>query len=416
MPAHKHPIWSKTELAILRDVYPRDGLNGCADLLADRSWHAIHQKAFKLGLRCEKITPAPQGRLTGIDLERAIQMREIGKMSFARIGAEFGICESSACNAVMTALCTRHGFTPAQRDVHGRLTDEGKERLRYALKKGLKGIDIQLRLGLSASRIALERRRYNIELLDRKKASLPPPGRGIAYSGLKLSRDQMRTVEALFMTGLGTAKISQRTRVSVTSCTRIRARLVKRLRRGRICLPGCDLAGNRHVQAESSRFVTDEMKQLLRDLLLARTPVRRAAQMLALGSSFAYRVRDELAAELRAQGNELPKPILPGFTRGGHPSDPDWPPAGCKQIYAFRTLLRDIPFADAKAKWMAERRAERLETAAEQHAEQRAVAQRPKSFEEQLAAVADGRASIVPAFARGHLEPTLALQHEGPRA
>jgi hypothetical protein len=411
MPAHKPPIWSKTELAILRDVYPREGLDGCADLLADRSWHAIHQKAFKLGLRCEKINPAPQGRLTGVDLERAIQMREIGKMSFARIGVEFGICESSACNAVMTALCTRHGFTPAQRDEHGRLTDEGKERLRYALKKGLKGIDIQLRLGLSASRIALERRRYNTELLERNKAALPPPGGGVAYSGLKLSREQMRAVEALFMTGLGTAKVANRTRVSHTSCTRIRNRLVKRLRRKGECLPGCDIQGNRHVQAESSRFITDEMKTMLRALLLDRTPVRRAAQMLAMGGSNAYKIRDELAAELKAQGKELPKPKLPGYTGAGFSRDPDWPPANAKEIYAFRNLLRDLPFAEAKAKWIADRHAERAEVTEQKHAD----ALKPKSFEEQLAAVATGRATIVPAFARAHLEPRMVAHQEGPR-
>ena len=412
MPAHKIQRWTKSELAILREVYPSEGLNGCADALADRSWHAIHQKAFKLGLRCEKVTPAPKGRLQGVDLERAIQMREIQKMSFARIGAEFGTCEASACNAVMNALCTRNGFTPAQRDPNGRLTDEGKERLRFALKKGLKGIDIQLRLGLSASRIALERRRYNAELKERGKAGLPPPGRGVAYSGLKLSREQKAEVEALFMTGLGTAKVSQRTKVSLTSCTRIRNRLIKRLRRKGESLPGCDIDGNRHVQAESSRFVTDEMKSMLRDLLLDRTPVRRAAMMVAMGLSNAYKHRDQLAAELQAQGKELPKPKLPGKSRAGIGNDPDWPPANVKEIYSFRTLLRDMPFAEVKAKWMADRRAERTDAAEAKRAE----AHRPKTFEEQLAAIAQGRATIVPAFTRAHLEPQLIAQQEGPRA
>lgn len=412
MPAHKIQRWTKPEIAILREVYPKEGLNGCADALADRSWQAIHQKASKLGIRCEKVTPAPKGRLQGVDLERAIQLREIQKMSFARIGAEFGICEASACNSVMNALCTRHGFTPAQRDANGRLTDDGKERLRFALKKGLKGIDIQLRLGLSASRIALERRRYDAELKERGKAALPPPGLGVVYSGTKLSREQKAAVEALFMTGLGTAKVSQRTRVSLTSCTRIRNRLVKRLRRKGECLPGCDIHGNRHVQAESSRFISDEMKSMLRDVLLDRTPVRRAAMMLAMGLSNAYKIRDQLSAELQAQGKELPKPIRPGSSRHGLARDPNWPPADVKEIYSFRTLLRDMQFAEAKAKWMADRRAERTEAAEAKRAE----AQRPKTFQEQLAAIAQGRATIVPAFTRVHLEPQLTVQQEGPRA
>src|SRR5690606_9263367 len=153
-----------------------------------------------------------------------------------------------------------------------------------------------------------------------------------AYSGVKLTRAQRQEVEALFLQGLGTIKVSERTGVSKTSCTRIRSRLVKRLKRKGETLPGCDADGVRHVQAESSRHIPEELKQALREMLLDRVPVRRAAMLLAIGGSSAYRIRDELAAELAAQGKHLPRPKLPGRARGVVP-DGIWPPEGAKQIY-----------------------------------------------------------------------------------
>lgn len=398
MPAPRTPHWTKAEIAIIREHYPHGGMKAVQQLLPDRSWRAIYMKAHKLGLHSDTITDAPKPKLAGDQLEEAIRLREVEGWSFARIGAHFGVVETSACNAVMIALCTRKGFTPAQRDAKGRLTAEGLERLRLALKKGWKGIDIQLHLGVSAGCVAEQRRRYNADLKARGKAPLPPAGGGAMYSGAKISREMRAAVEAAYLQGLGTPKVSGRTGISHTTCLRIRSKLIRRLKRKGECLPGCDIDGHRHVQAESTRFITDEQKTILRELLLDRMPVRRAAALAAIGSCSAYRLRDELAAEMAAQGQELPAPIRPGKVRKGQYSSPDWPPAATGDYYAFRALLaQGLSFADAKAQWQSERRAQRMAEAA-----------RPKSFEEQLAAVASGKAQIAPAFTRAHLEPRIA--------
>ena len=410
MPARKTPRWSARELEILREVYPRGGVERARQQLPGRSWHAVHVKAHKLGLRCEKVSPAPEAKLHGEALEEAIRLREQQGWSFARIGATFGVSEAGTCNAVLTALCARKGFTPAQRDEFGRLTSEGRDRLRYALRKGLKGVEIQLRLGLSAGRISEERRRYSRELKAAGKVPLPPPGAGAAYSGVKLSAAKKREVEALLLQGLGACKITARTGVSNTSVGRIRNRLVKRLRRRGETLPGCDVRGVRHVQAESSRFVPDEAKQLLRRLLLDRIPVRRAAAMVAVGTCTAYRARDELAAELAARGETLPKPILPGRVRPGQLDQSFWPPAGAREIYAFRELLRQMSFDDAKTAW-------RMRKADEHAAEverRRAERERPKSFEEQLDRIRRGEIGIVLSTPRYHLDTTLLRPEELP--
>lgn len=397
MPAARAPRWTSAELAILRDRFADDGVTGVLALLPGRSVHSIQVKASKLGLRrppAKWNAHAPTPKLKGAALEEAIRLREEQGWSFEWIAARFGVAESSACNAVLIALCTRKGFTPAQRDHRGCLTSEGLDRLRYALKKGLKGVDIQLRLGVSAACVAEQRRRYNRELKAAGKVLLPPPGGGVAYSGVKLSAADKRSVEALLLQGLGAKKVSERTGVSNTSVGRIRNRLVKRLRRKGEALFGCDQRGVRHVQAESSRFITEEQKQALRDMLLDRVPVRRAAQLLAIGGCSAYRIRDTLAAELAERGEVLPTPILPGRVKAMQ-VESDWPPAGAKAIYAFRELLRELPFDDAKAKWRGDRQAAR-----------RAEADRPKSFEEQIALVGAGKLAIAAAIPRRHLEPS----------
>lgn len=400
MPARKAPAWTSQEIAILRDVFPREGVNGAAEALADRSWTAINLMASKLGLRSPVVGDAPKPRLQGAQLEEAIRLREEENWSFARIGATFGVAEASACNAVLIALCPRKGFTPAQRDCHGRLTEEGLERVRLALRKGLKGVDIQLRLGVSASCVAEQRRRYDRDLKARGKAPLPPPGGGTAYSGVRVSRAKVTEVEALFMDGLGTGKIADRTGVSRTSCTRIRNRLIKKLKRKGECLPGCDGTGIRRVVIESAGAIPPSQIAALRTLLLNRVPVRRAAMMVALGGAMAYRIRDQLAAELADRGERLPRPILPGRV-AMTAVDPNWPPNGPAEIYRFRAMLVALPFDDAKSAWIAER----AEAARAEQEARRAEARRPKTFEEQLAAVAAGKLAIVPAFGRAHLQP-----------
>jgi hypothetical protein len=236
-------------------------------------------------------------------------MREVEGWSFARIGAHFGVSEAGACNAVLNALCVKHGHTPAERHENGRLTERGLERLRWCLKKGLKGVDIQLRLGVTASCIAEQRRRYNRDLKNAGKALLPPPGAGEAYSGVKLSRETKREVERLFLEGYGTAKVAVMSGASKTSCTRIRNRLIRRLKRERQYLPGCDAEGKRRVMKAHNRHIPDELVAKLRELILDQMPVRRAAAICGVGSCTAYRIRDQLKAEL---GDAMPRPRLPG--------------------------------------------------------------------------------------------------------
>ena len=97
--------------------------------------------------------------------------------------------------------------------------------------------------------------------------------------------------------------------VSKTVCTRIRNRLIGKLKRSGKCLPGCDAAGKRRTIRDHARAVTDEQKAKLRELVLNRMPVRRAAKICGIGGSTAYRIRDALKAEL---GDAMPAPRFPG--------------------------------------------------------------------------------------------------------
>lgn len=399
MSAHRLPRWTPEELAILREQYPIDGM-AVADRLPGRSCRSIYTQASKLGLRTTRVSAAPKAKLQGSDLDEAVRLREAEGWSFLRIGARFGLSEASACNAVTIALCTRLGFTPAERDETGRLTEQGLTRVRYALKKGLKGIDIQLCLGVSAGCVAEQRRRYNADLAARGKALLPPPGGGEAYSGVKLPRGKRVEVEALFLQGIGTTRVAQRTGVSKSSCARIRERLVRKLRRQGETLPGCDAQGIRRVYLDSAGHITAEQKQLLRAALLEGMPVRRAALRLAIGSSAAYQLRDELAAQLADQGKALARPVLPGKVAAGTFAEADWPPRGPRQICAFRQMLRAMPFQQAKDEWRRARMQERHRDQAEQRL-------REYTFEQQLARVAAGEIGLTNAFGRTHLEPRI---------
>ena len=389
MPARKSPPWSRQELAILHDVYPRDGINGAVDALPDRSWTAICVMASKLHIRSPIVGQAPAPVLQGERLEAAIARREVDGWSFARIGAEFGVAESAACNAVLIALCPRKGFTPAPRDATGRLLPEGIERLRLMLRKGLKGVDIQLRLGVSSSCVAEQRRRYRADLKSRGKAALPPPGAGEAYSGVKLSLAQRRAVEALFMEGYGAKKIGERTSVSHTSIGRIRTRLIKRLKRKGECLPGCDIDGRRRQQKDHARSVPDATVQAFRKRLMNREPVRRAANAEGIGLVSAYKLRHAFAAELAAGGETLPPPILPGRTSTGRYDG--WLPADMRARH--RQLVRETGTEAAKATILAEIAAKR-----------KAERDRPKSFEEQLEMVRNG-ARLVQRFTPRRTDP-----------
>jgi hypothetical protein len=377
MPAHRNPRWSADEVAILRAHYPLGGIKAVCERLPHRSVYSIRVKLHKLGIKCEQPQQnAPRCVLSGADLEEAIRLREDESWSFERIGARFGCSESGASNAVLNELCVRKGHTPAERDQFGRLTERGLERLRWCLKKGLKGVEIQLRLGVTASCVAEQRRRYNRELKANGKALLPPPGGGERYCGVKLTLEQKREVERLFLEGFGNARIRQRTGVSLTACTRIRARLVRRLKRKGECLPGCDLDGVRHAQLDHARHIPEEQKIRLRELILQRVPVRRAASLCGIGGSSAYRIRDELKAEL---GDAMPKPRLPGTVSKLRAEMLYAQAIPTEHMYRYRELVRELGDAD-KA-----RAALRTEIA---------EAKRGLTFEQQLKLVAEGRASI----------------------
>lgn len=338
----KAPAWRTDELAVLDEFYPTEGLNRCIDALPGRSWHAIQVMAHKRGLKSPIVGTAPEANLQGDRLEEAIRLREQEGWSFARIGAHFGVSEASACNSVLIALCPRKGYRPAARDEHGRLTGEGVERLRLMLRKGLKGVDIQLRLGISAGRIALERRRYTTDLKARGKAPLPAAGNGDAYSGARWPKETVREVERLLMEGLGGPKIADRLGVSKTQVQRVREKLVKRLRRKGQCLTGCDIDGRRIRVADHIAAVPAADVAHLRSLILEGVPVARAALMANMGGSKAYQIRDQLKAELEADGRTLPPIRRLGHARArAAGSRATWLPKGRANLVLYRRMLHE---------------------------------------------------------------------------
>jgi hypothetical protein len=343
--------WTPRDDAVLAEIYTREGLNGAVDALPDRTWRAIYTRAAKLALRSPIVTAAPTPKLDGDRLEEAIRLREEEGWSFARIGRHFGVCETAASNAILMTLGPRRGFKPAQRDANGRLTDEGRERVRLMLRKGLKAVEIQLRLSVSAACVAEQRRRYRRDLKARGKAPLPAPGNGERYSGARVSRDQMREVRELLLQGLGAPRVSERTGVSRTHVLRQRAKLIARLRRKGKCLPGCDAAGKRRRVFDGIASVPEAARQKLRELILARVPVARAAILADVGSSFAYKIRDDLREELAAGGRDLPPIQRLGRKKAG-PVDraAAWLPKGRANLILYRRMLREADGDQAEAR------------------------------------------------------------------
>lgn len=393
MAALKSPRWTPEEVAALREVYPTGGLKAAVVRLPDRSWHAIHMKAQKLRIGCD-MTKVCGGerrcKCEGADLTKALELREQG-WSMAKIGAHLGFAESTINNAVLIHDCTAKGYTPAEHYPNGRLTPSARERLRWMLKKGLKGVEIQLRLGISSAAVHNERCRYNRELKANSKALLPPAGNGEKYSGARIDPRARKEAERLFMEGYGTKKVSGMSGISKTVCTRIRSKLVKRLQRKGEALLGCDLEGKRHVMRDHARQIPDELKARLRELLMQRVPVRRAARMVGIGSCSAYRIRDELKQEV---GDALPPPRLPGKTK----------PLQREMLYSqaipqgfmwrYRQLVRQHGDADTA------RQALRAEIA---------DAKRNRSFAQQLEALSRGEVQIAPAFVPRRAAPDYTL-------
>jgi transposase len=430
MSAHRAPRWTPTEVADLRRTFPVGGVRAALELMPHRSWHSVQVKASKLGLRMDNPNKGGRGlTVAGAELEEAIRLREEERWGFGRIGAHLGRAEASVTNAVLIALCSRKGHTPAERDCNGRLTDAGIERLRLALRKGLKGMEIQLRLGVSAATVAHHRRLYNADLKARGKALLPPPGNGMSYSGVKVPLAKRREAERLFLEGYGTKKVSEMAGVSKTVCTRVRNRLIKRLKRKGECLPGCDLAGKRLKMKDHLRHIPPaSMAELRRLLRKGECSISEAAKRARVGSCTAYRGYHRLIEA----GEDLPV-----FDWRSQPRKRDEArirtlPRGRWAIDRYRALLRETtPGRAAKIVLAehAEREAVRLaEIAAAFTAgvgaladaldaagdgwrkeQARLATEAVVSFDDQLAKVRAGKATVAPVFRPHRADPAFTL-------
>jgi DNA invertase Pin-like site-specific DNA recombinase len=400
------PSWSERERNVLRQFFQSEGAEGCMarmKKLALRGAPAIKQIARKLGLKEPRPHNSLVHRLTPEQVEEVIRLHDEETIGFKPIGERFGVCESTAANAYWAAMCPRRGYRPAARDENGHLLAPEIERLRAFLRKGTKPRDIQLYMGISAGTISNERRQYAAELKARGKRPLPPPGAGERYSGAKIPKEQSREVERLYLEGKATPSVSSLTGVSRTHCLRIRSKLVLRLARKKQRLPGCDQSGKRLTYQTPLR-VPEHRRQELRDLLLERVPVRQAAIQTGIGGCTAYRIRDELRAELASQGLILPKPILPG--RAARPGP--WLPPQRKWWALYRQLEAQLGHDAAR-----EQIEQALRTiAALPSACERAVRlwrrSRPLSFEEQLAKVSNG-AALTSRFEPRRADPEMTL-------
>ena len=384
--------WSEAEEAILRAHYPTGGLPACHPLLPHRSKQAIYMRVNLLGIRTVSKAKIRQSVLS------ADQQAEVYRLSAEgwpalRIARHLGHAESSINNLLVIERGRRMGFTPLPRDQYGHLTAESIDKIRLMLRKGMKGVEIQERAGVSAACVAEQRRRYQRDLKARKKAPLPPPGGGQVYTGHRFTRQQLREIEALFLQGFGTKSIERQTGIGHTTIIRERRRLVARLARKGQCLPGCDITGKRRRIADATNMVPQASIDRLRQLLLTRLPVAAAARIAGIGKSKAYEVRDQLRDELAARGEALPPPIRTGCRAAAAPASLALPgmPTDRAGMFRFRQLLRIHGTEQEALKALQdEQTAEKL--AAE--ARRRAEALRPKTFEEQLERVRRGEATI----------------------
>lgn len=393
MPAHRNPAWSPAEVALLREHYVAGGMPAAHQALPGRSIYSIRVKAARLKLRSPLRAPARKHLLNGDALVEAIRMREEGA-PFSKIAAKFGVCETAATNAVTTALCAKKGHRPAERDRAGKLLPVEVERMRYMLKKGVKHIEIQQRMGVSAATVSNYRREYDAELAARGKAPLPPPGNGERYCGVRVSPEDRKRVRALLLTGLGSIKVSDRVSVSKTSVVKIRKALVKQLGAKGKTLPGCDINGRRVKLIAQANSIPESTKERFRNLLLNRMPVRRASIICGLGDCSGYRLRNQLRDELAARGETLPPPRRPGKLT--------------EQARAIRDVERLTRDERRRLRALVHEHGEEEGRRAFQR-ERRAAAMAPKSFEEQLARVASGAVGIAPAFRPSRAAPNLTL-------
>src|SRR5213075_1324006 len=189
--------------------------------------------------------------------------------SYTAVARCLGVCEATATNAVHFERNCQSCNEPLERGLDGRFTRSAIDRLRQLFSKGLTHRDIQLLTGVSAGTLTRERRRYEEYLKERKLAPIPARNHGEAYSGNLVPKSSKREVEQLYLEGFGAKKITERTGVSHTVCLRIRAKLLRRLKRAGKCLPGCDLDGTRRVMRDHARHIPAETAARLRKMLLS---------------------------------------------------------------------------------------------------------------------------------------------------
>jgi transposase len=406
MPHPKAPEWTEDEIEVLRTVYVDQGLVAAMKLLPGRNDGSIHQKAHKLGLKTTA-QRFPLGSFMEI-AEEAWHLRHEEKLSYASIGAELGVCEANATNAVLYAGCKRAGHRPIERSPGGKLLPEGRERLRLMFRKGWTHRKIQEWTGAPASMCSRERRRYAKELKAKGLAPLPAIGGGERYSGAKIAPAVKREVERLYLEGFGTAKITKMTGVSNTHCLRTRDRLIKRLKRQGKCLPGCDENGVRRVMREHSRRIPESSIAKFKKYIRDGETVARAARLAVIGRSSA----DKIVHQMIADGFVLRTKPWRGRDRQAKQlqSTQDIPGGrwGIDRyraaIHAGKTHLQAVN--EVRRDWEAKIAAERAEFA-ERHAQQKKD-RKPLSFEEQLAAVERG-GKLVPAFRPTRPAPDMTL-------
>lgn len=178
------------------------------------------------------------------------------------------------------------------------------------------------------------------------------------------------------------------TGISKTHILRQRVRLIRRLSKRGQTLAGCDLDGRRVRLVDPAGAILPSQRAALCEQLLAGTPVRRAARSVGIGACPAYRIRNELAAELATRGEVLPKPIRLGSRAETILArEAAWLPMDKRHVVRFRVLCRE--YGDVEGK-----RLMQVELAAEAAAA-RAEAKRPLTFEEQLRRVSAGKAQVV---------------------
>lgn len=387
----RRPHWQPHEIEILRTVYAEQGLAAAMRALPGRHRQAIYVKANKLGIECKG-----QQFRTGWYVEHseeAWRLRHEEKLSYVDIGKRLGSCEAQATNAVLYAECIKSGHTPLERYRGGRLRPEGRERLRIMFRKGWTHRKIQEWTGCPSATLTRERKLYAGELKAKGLAPLPPIGGGLRYSGARIPKALAKRVVQLYLEGYGTKSVVRMTGVSNTHSLRTRTRLVARLRRKGQCLPGCDIDGVRRVFKDHVRHVPQvSIDDLARLLKAGEHSVKRCAELAGVGSCFAYRF-------YHANKELLGFPPLKGWGSKKGLADVRLSKDGTQQGFIrYRQLLRDgkTP-TEARALIDAETRAEKIRLAEAAQAERNQLAverRRPKSIQEQIALLEQGKATL----------------------